>query len=371
LLIPAPWSITPTFPDYATAAAFIAASVSDCDTIYSFPGADLPGTFTSSFDGTTYTAAGEANASFEAAEHLTVSILIAVSMASGDVLSLAFTNTGDGDTSETLAQLVDCATGDILDSDTSASGSGTLTLTAPDDGIYYVRMNGSQDFGGSNFPENTDVTWSVTSSAVWILLPVIALWDDSGTTRSLWACPKLLLPPLTELTGDWYASCADAASVISAQVSDCVGYFEIGTHLASFSASGGSSFSVNETFSAGYIGGDGTQAWGGVNGVAGDSLILTWSATSSGSVQVIFEIYDDTGTLIDTQSGTSSPLTSIALPYTGRYTVQFTIIDADTDVSDATFMVSSSGTMSTNPIQARWDDGLTCASTLDCGDSCP
>jgi hypothetical protein len=363
LLIPAPWSITPTFPDYATAAAFIAASVSDCDTIYSFPGADLPGTFTSSFDGTTYTAAGEANASFEAAEHLTVSILIAVSMASGDVLSLAFTNTGDGDTSETLAQLVDCATGDIPDSDTSASGSGTLTLTAPDDGIYYVRMNGSQDFGGSNFPENTDVTWSVTSSAVWILLPVIALWDDSGTTRKLWACPKLLLPPLTELTGDWYASCADAHAVLSdaLQVSNCVGFTD-SSSVDSFTATdGGSSLTLAGSTSGGT---GGLDCWGGISLAAAGTITATFSNALGG----FFAVYDDTGTLVQNFLG-AGPFTTGTLP-PGRYTLNTT---QSTDMTHlpGNVVITASVTMTVNTIQARWDASLTCAALLDCGDSCP
>jgi hypothetical protein len=83
-------------------------------------------------------------------------------------------------------------------------------------------------------------------------------------------------------------------------------------------------------------------------------------------------IYDDTGTLVEDSSFIPGPtFTSSPLPYTGRYTVLVIVASDAGGGTNASGVVTSSGTMSVNPIQARYDLGLTCAGTLDCGDSCP
>lgn len=200
--------------------------------------------------------------------------------------------------------------------------------------------------------------------------PVIALWDDSGTTRKLWACPKLLLPPLTEASGDWYASCADAYTALTDPklTSNCVGHVKDGPYVrtTSFTATdGGSSLSFAAVYSLPQ--GDTGTWWGSVNAEAGETLSAAFAG--SGVTDIFFRIYDDTGTEIDFVASSSSPAVSSPLPYTGRYTIA--ILLAGSGISTPSAALTSSGTMTVNEIQARYDKGLTCAGLLDCGDSCP
>lgn len=257
--------------------------------------------------------------------------------------------------------------------DYSTSGSGTYTV--PQDGIYVVEFTGG--FNAEDYDDITAVSASVTlaDSDGIVVLPVIALWDDSGTTRQLEACPKLYLPPLTESTGDWYASCADAATVLadSQVVASCIFYLLTSGFTNTLTASGGSSPSAsldtNDPSVTSHL-----QGYFSVNAESGETISLDWT----GPPRARLIIYDYTGTSIyDSGSGgsTSSPITSSALPYTGRYIVLIdvfqTIFDPPTVHQVATGTLSSSGTMSTNEIQALYDVGLTCSGRLNCGDSCP
>lgn len=216
---------------------------------------------------------------------------------------------------------------------------------------------------------NIDVTFTIAPSVNPMTVnPVIALWDDSGTTRKLWACPKLLLPPLTESTGTWYASCADAATAITDQVSNCMGYIGNPGDWTFSATDGGTSLTLDGGAAVGTP--SGFDVWGGINGVAAATISISLSATvggGAGSAFFTLNLYDDTGTLIAT-SATSS--LSHALPYTGRYTVEAACSIGPPNWID-TASASITGIASVNPIQARYDLGLTCAGTLDCGNACP
>lgn len=220
----------------------------------------------------------------------------------------------------------------------------------------------------------TTLSVTITPSSIYTVNPIIAQWDDSGTTRSLWACPKLLLPPLTESTGTWYASCADAATVLTdaQQVSNCIGYCE-GTPDTFTATDGGTSLSLTAAVTG--VVDPRYSMWGGINAVAGATISAAFSYTNDhGSPTAGLTVYDDTGTQIFFGSAAGGTITSSALPYTGRYTIRLGGGRNDgvaTDAFSVTGLVTSSGTMSVNEIQARWDGGLTCANLLDCGDSCP
>jgi len=307
-----------------------------------------------------------------------------VSLLSGQTLNAAYSISTAGTIQQVSLSLIDCTDGSAVDSDDDTAPSGALVVTAPADGEYYIALSAGTT--PPNFTHSIALSANVICSGTWWVNPVIALWDDSGTTRSLWACPKLLLPPLTEDTGDWYASCADAAAVLtSSKVSNCVGFDDVGntSGLTSFSFSatdGGTSlsFAHDATGTALFSPTPAMQAWGGFNAGAGDVITVSWSASGTmGSGQSgTASIYDDTGTLVETVSNTTGAnLVFSALPYTGRYSIKVTIgVALITNLFgslSATASVSSSGSFSANPIQARWDAGLTCAATLDCGDSCP
>lgn len=283
--------------------------------------------------------------------------------AKAGTLSDAFSGSGGG---TITLQLYDTS-GTLLDSDSSTATSGTLSVSIPADGIYVVRVGGGAVPGPPPSP-----THSITNSDTLVLLPVIALWDDSGTTRQLEACPKMLLPPLTESTGTWYASCASASSDISSNSSNCVGYVESVSGLSSFTATdGGTSLALAQVFVSSPS--SGSKMWGSINAEAASTFAVALGGIFSGlppSASFVVDIYDYMGTLVET-SGSVGITTwiSSALPYTGRYIVS--VVGGGGNATAVTGTFTSSGTMSVNQIQSLYDIGLDCSGRLNCGDSCP
>ncbi len=355
LLIP-PFGL-PAFSDYAAAAAALAANVAGCY-LYYFPG-DAVGTLVSlsaAFDGATLTGTVVSMRDGGPSPVL----MVKVTGLAGKTISWAYTSsaTSGGFVGSSLL-LYDCNFGYITQADGS-SASETLTVTLPADGGYYLYFNLGWAGGAATA---LTVNNTVTCDGVCTCDPVIALWDDSGTTRQLEACPKLLLPPLTESTGDWYADCAAAAAVLTdpLQVSNCIGYCAPEYGSTDFSASGGSSPSFTVTNGSG-----GMAVYFSVNAAAGDVLTFTWTGDRVG----ILEVYDDAGVLVSSDIQYPGPATSVALPYSGKYTIRAALLAADMSTSYSG-AISSSGAMTTNPPQALYDIGLDCPARLDCGDSCP
>ena len=253
------------------------------------------------------------------------------------------------------------------------SDSGTFNFTVSLDGEYIIKIETT----GSDNSTNLTSDATATSTEIFTVNPVIALWDDSGTTRSLWACPKLLLPPLTESTGTWYADCAAADAAISAQASNCVGFMETTPFTAFVATDGGTSLTLvlTGTGDSGSGPENDLTAWGGFNAEAGETISITFSSVGGFSTTYYAEIYDDLGVSVESFSAMSgSPFVSSALPYTGRYSIRVrfnTLLAPSPATIVATFTITSSGTMSVNEIQALYDVGLDCPARLDCGDACP
>lgn len=179
----------------------------------------------------------------------------------------------------------------------------------------------------------------------------------------------MLLPPMTESTGEWYANCSAANTDLAGTlVSNCVGFIESLSGTQSFTATdGGTSLAFAFADSSGLPPAS-PAIWGGFNAVGGQTVSVAYVNYIGGDV----DIYDDTGMLVETHTGTTTPFTFSALPYTGRYTIRLVLSnDVDGPHTTATATVTSSGTMSVNPIQALYDIGLTCPARLNCGDSCP
>jgi hypothetical protein len=266
----------------------------------------------------------------------------------------------------------DCA-GNVVDnyySDTDPSGSTNITIPAA--GIYFVEITSSSSVtvDGSSF--STEITVSNASGLV--ANPVVALWNDSGTTRKLWACPKLYLPPLTESTGNWYADCAAAATVLTdpLQVSNCVGFLDdISVVPGSFTATdGGTSLTLAQSSLPSP---PASNMWGSVNLEAGETLTISISGNGGALDSSTADIYDYTGTLVESIAAGSETLVSSALPYTGRYTVmvRITLTPPGSPPTSVSAVLTSSGVLSVNEIQALYDVGLDCPARLNCGDSCP
>jgi len=345
LLIP---PLNPPYADYATAKAVVddPLMVANCMVFNQGSFLDML-TFDALFDGTTLTVDGTWSTNV-----FGFSIFFSFSAKAGATISFASTA---GDVADWAIYKCD---GTAIDGARDAAMPIT-SAPLPEDGEYFATFGPKDSSVITGF---TAATLTMTSSDVWTINPVIALWDDSGTTRSLWACPKLILPPLAEFSGTWFASCAAAATALTDPkiTSNCVGYVPDGPYVrtTSFTAiDGGSSLSFAAVYSLPQ--GDTGTWWGGVNAVAGATLSLAFT----GATDVFFRVYDDTGVEIDFVSTASSPAVSIALPYTGRYTIAAFLYSATPFSTPAAVL--------TSPIQATYDVGLDCPARLNCGDSCP
>jgi len=297
---------------------------------------------------------------------------------------------GHPNVNQITLDILDPITGAVLYTQTAPSGTGDF---GPFSTVQVVvRITGHV----SPFDDIAAFTY-ISDKTANLFLPVIAQWDDSGTTRKLEACPKLYLPPLTDSTGEWYADCGEASSAISDMTSNCVAYTDIppDDYLAfSFSGTNGGS---SLTFNAAAQDDEDTEVYlialtGSINAEAGQTLSMAWSYAASASdplntqgASIAFYVTDDAGSLVDfihydlpeptpSDSGT---LTSIALPYTGRYTVSahagstYVALPGETVDYSLLATITSSGTLTVNPIQALYDAGLDCPARLNCGDACP
>ncbi len=123
--------------------------------------------------------------------------------------------------------------------------------------------------------------------------------------------------------------------------------------------------------------------WGSVSALGGETISIDWTVSSTGSFPnpdtVTAEIYNSAGVIVESFSdnpssgGGSGTFTSSPLAANDRYIIRVTYTPGFDDVTDiaADFEISSSGTMTVNPIAAAYDVGLTCPALLSCGDSCP
>lgn len=275
------------------------------------------------------------------------SLLISITIPDSTTLTLTATGTGN----DATMYLYDCFYNGPVD---FSSGATSTTLLVATGGTYYVQIiNGA-----------TVLTLSANTSM--IFNPVIALYDDSGTIRQLEACPKFLLPILTELSGDWYADATEAAAVLAdpLAVSNCIGYYDSTTSADSFTATDGGT-SLTFSFTKGGLGTRSFQrAWGSINAEQGETVTVS----PTGSMYASLRIYDYTGIFIQDLDTLSGPGTSNPLPYTGKYIVYAGAFSTpfDPPFFSASAIITSSGTMSVNPIQALYDYGLDCPARLDC-----
>lgn len=339
--------------DYATASGVITDPLLVADCIAHNEVSLSMISFSASFNGTTFTVSGAWSSSVSSFGYVWVSI--AAKASATITVSANAGSSFDG-------VIYDCNGTTV---ETLGPAATPITSAAlPAAGVYYLRLlPNSPPMGGGPF---TACTITVTSSDTFTVNPVIAQWDDAGTTRKLWACPKMLLPPLTESTGEWYASQAVAQSEISTMTSNCVGYFTGATSMSAFSSvSSGTSVSISATtgvfnINSGFI-------YLSVNATAGSTISFLFSV-SSGTALGQLVVYDDTGGGIYTSSvTTSSPITSSTLPYAGRYIIKLFISRTTGGVPIGTvYSGTVSGFDSVNLIQALYDVGLQCAARLNC-----
>lgn len=351
------------YSNYALANTAVSTQVNNCF-LYSSPSANsLIGTYTT----TVINAAANIAAD-------TQYIWACISAGSTTQLNVDYTTTGTNGNTSTNANvsfIIHACANTIVSTNSNVPNaniwpSGNFVVSIANAGTYYLEMY----LKGLAGAVATNTTWGITSNTNIVLNPVIALWDDSGTTRQLEACPKMLLPPLTESTGDWYASCAAANSIISSpQVNNCVAFIasNIGSDFTAIDGGTYLSTAGNNTITAPNI-------WGSFNSNAGSDVLLSVGGAYSNlppTATYSASIYDYSGAVIaeDVALGFPYEIYANNVAYTGRYIFRVSG-GGGNQLAIATNITSSNG-FSANPIQALYDVGLTCPARLNCNTNCP
>lgn len=285
---------------------------------------------------------------------------LSITASSGDTFSVAYTGGSD------ITVVVYACDGTIIETVNSSSSPASISAL-PASGTYYFKVSVFDPPFSSTF---TAASFTITPSATYVLNPSVVLWDDSGTTRKIEVCPKFLLPPFTESSGDWFVDESEASSFITEWITDCLFYGPKTGFVSGFSAT------YTETASGvdsdiTYSGPAETNAGGAffsVSAEEGESVTLSWTGSSDADpLEGILQVFDDSGTLVLSNSSTSSPITVNPIPSTGRYLIiAIVLANGGATAFDIQSSASVSGVITLNPAQALYDVGLDCPARLDC-----
>lgn len=260
----------------------------------------------------------------------------------------------------------------------------TFTPAALAAGTYAIRMiaQGPDDTTTNTFK------FRVEADDTMILNPVIASYDDAGDTFYLEKCPRLQLPAgLSYAYGDWFPDESTAQTEMdSDRVSNCLGYATDFPSANDFEAT----FVADALFmiasSAPSIG---CNLFASINGEVGETFSIDYDTVTTGLGDfptgpqffiLRYHLLNDLGTEIDFQFVTfgtplttteSGTFTSITLPYTGKYTINFDVFHLLGVTVDPTFTANftttSTGEITVNPVQALYDkDELDCPARIEC-----
>ena len=247
------------------------------------------------------------------------------------------------------------------------SATGNFTFSVAQAGSYMVIVQ--YDYGTS---ETGIIEICISSDSALVPNPIVFpyLDDDLVTIRHLEACPKMLLPILTEQNGNWFEDETAAQDWITAWTKSC-----IVANAEDWAYAWSASFASEElTVSGGPASpeaGDFQTFWFSVNAEAGETFTLTFTAGANtvGTFSIFANYGEEPGEHIEDVGPGTSPITSSALPYTGRYLVAVSLYNpdpGDPTFEYASFVFSSSGTLSINQIQALYDVALSCPARLNC-----
>lgn len=231
----------------------------------------------------------------------------------------------------------------------AGSSPGSTVWTADEDGEYMVVFM----LGELDEPETIECYVEAPGMTA---NPIEAAYADGAETRIMEACPRLLLPLLTEATGDWYEDLAAAQAVMADHVFDCLAYRPNLDILSSLSVAVGTN-SVTLTIDLTVAENSAGEVWLSINLTQGDIISLSGTGANKW-----FTLYDSEGTELEyVLDDSSSPA-----PYTGRY-----IVALDASLGRDTYganweLTLSGGDLTVNRVQALYDSGLECPGRLDC-----
>ncbi len=317
------------------------------------------------------------------------SILISKFICNVGTFSVSFSInfTGGWSGSQNLTINILDSNGSIIDTQTFSNGTSFLGGTANFDidleGLYYVQL-----FCGGGIaapPATLDASFVLSSSVSIAYSPLVALWDDSGTTRQLEACPKNIIPSpfrsdswffnLTQaanyLASSYVASCNAWIDNIDSNVYGTVNSFTCTPSPFSFSMSLTSAF---DGFDLSFTTADVIAAFRLESGTTLSCSLVISTTLGGASLGVNASIYDIDGTLVDSYTtsggGTGTYPFSLNVPYDGTFQVLFNFpvsrVTPATFTSTMTCSATFDGSITTCPVQALYDLGLDCPARLDC-----
>lgn len=369
LLLPLDGSV---YEDYATAAAALAAGAA-C--LAYFPAG---GTNTAS-DATpdTLVVVGDAPAA-------AMACWASINLKSGSTLSVdwsALSVTGGTGNYTFTFRCFSCNGGTMLDeyivSAASPPSPHTLAISTEDEFLVYadVSRSGATQIGAT-------VTFS--SDDILTVNPVLAAWDDSGSTRILEACPQFFIPPSFDAPA--FANATVAQDFLDGDlVSACIGAILLGATAAPpvtnyLATDGGTSFTqyLESTALTQFVAGPVCC----LNLLGGSTLAAVFSSTRTDTSVpftlngspgfLLFGIYDrdwqELASDIITPWSSSGTL-HLTVPYTGKfYLVTAVNFGASlfTYTTTMTAVISCDDVFSANLLTALYVNGANCPSLLPC-----
>lgn len=275
-------------------------------------------------------------------------IWCSITVGAGTDLAIGWSGTIDTmDVPSANAILFTCDTGVSVMEDFGSGNSGTLNLNSISEGTYILLLN----FGGP--ATNANVTFTVDASATMVVNPVIALWDDGGTTRQLEACPKTNIPDSFG-EGNWYADETEAQTAIDTETSNCIAYCRI------FDTFEATDTGTSLILAGARPSGAGLTCWASISLATSGTITATYSNALGG----FFAVYESDGaTLVASFTGAGPHTTGTVPP--GKYYVNTTQL-ANMANPAGDVIITSSVAFTVNPIQALYDVGLSCPAMLDC-----
>jgi hypothetical protein len=274
--------------------------------------------------------------------------------------------------------------GTLIEEITSLIGANMVFAALPA-GEYVISAIGS-----STSPPPETLSFTVTGSMTTIFNPAIALWDDSGTTRQLEACPSFVL--------GIYANETEAQNVLDDQVIDCALFADMSISIPGFSGSLSGTTINMEVNTPDECGPETLNGLISVNLTAGETVSISGTMNASYwvsdpevgcptcnpdfpsecdqfTVSVFVLDYNFDSIALDVSSSSSlsqSASTSFTAPYTGKY---YFGVGGGRGASEWLYCCLQSveitgsitaATISVNPIKVSYDVGLTCPALLDC-----
>jgi hypothetical protein len=162
------------------------------------------------------------------------------------------------------------------------NGSNSLTIT--EDGTYIGFLSYGPYLNSTSI--SMSVIMSISGTNNWVVNPVIAKYDDNGTTRQLEACPKLNIPiDTSRVVGLWYGNENEASAKLS---SDVLGSGFVYTEVGPIGYSALSASATANTFSCSHTssianGNYQTRLWYSISLDEESSISVAWNYSSTGA----------------------------------------------------------------------------------------